>query len=256
VIANFRRQQKYGIHLLLSEDGYSDPSLALSIGEFDDATAAKAAVQGLLRPVAAPITDFDSAKRYIEGLVYAGLNFHLGGDPSEVVHSETGRRVFTDEETPILRERVRQLHSFNWGEYECAIGYMLHAINMRTLDKEIDDFDRDFESRGIPRTDEDQRSFLLDAIAGKPAELKIAHDMLDHWEARLGVNVNRLRTLLCDTSESRLSTQLSRFCDREGLPYTDADEIISTPGINATQREWLANFIARWNSEVVEHREP
>jgi len=56
--------------------------------------------------------------------------------------------------------------------------------------------DSKFESLSLRPTNEQQRSILADAIAGKPDGLDDAYGILEDWEARLGVDVDNVRSLL------------------------------------------------------------
>jgi hypothetical protein len=76
--------------------------------------------------LSAPIHDFESAKAWIRGLRPAGLEFHFEDSPETIVN-EKGQRTFTDDECVVVRERVEQLYSFDWGRYECPIGYMIEV---------------------------------------------------------------------------------------------------------------------------------
>lgn len=78
--------------------------------------------------IAAPVTDYESAKRWIEGIVAADLSFHFEDDPASIVHLKTDERLFTDEEIPVVRERVNALYDFHYDEHDCPIGYMLHLL--------------------------------------------------------------------------------------------------------------------------------
>jgi hypothetical protein len=80
----------------------------------------------VIRPeIAAPIHDFESAKRWIEGISAAGLAFHFEDAGDTIIDAKTGERTFSDEEVPTVRDRVAALYLFEWGTYECPIGYLL-----------------------------------------------------------------------------------------------------------------------------------
>jgi hypothetical protein len=80
-----------------------------------------------------PITCRADAMRYIDGLVAAGLEYHLEDDPADQVCIGTGEPTFTRAEAEVLRRRVRTLYSLGWGDDRCPIGYMLRAIKRRDV---------------------------------------------------------------------------------------------------------------------------
>ena len=83
------------------------------------------------------IKTIEQAKAWIETLVADGKDFHFDDDPHEVIdygkRDEHGvcARVFDDAEADLVCERVDELAAFDWGEYECPIGYVLHVTSER-----------------------------------------------------------------------------------------------------------------------------
>lgn len=84
----------------------------------------------MIRPcISAEVTDLASAKAYIEGLVAAGLSYHFDDAPEEVINGRTGESIFTEDEWPVLRDRVAKLRTFNYGEHDCLFGYLIYCEN-------------------------------------------------------------------------------------------------------------------------------
>lgn len=82
-----------------------------------------------IRPaIAAPISDLDSAKAWIDGLVAADLDFHFEDSPETIVTGPAMAPTFTADECAILRLRVDTLYALDWQGYECPIGYMLEVL--------------------------------------------------------------------------------------------------------------------------------
>lgn len=80
----------------------------------------------MIRPaIAVPIADFESAKAWIRGISDAGLMFHFEDSAETIFDIRTMERTFSDDEAPIVRERVAALYGFDWGEFDCPIGYAL-----------------------------------------------------------------------------------------------------------------------------------
>ena len=76
----------------------------------------------------APLTTETQAKAWIEELVVQDKMFHFDDDPRTIIDVKTSERTFTDEEADSLTKRVNELYNFDWGEYECPIGYALHIM--------------------------------------------------------------------------------------------------------------------------------
>ncbi len=74
-----------------------------------------------------PIRTREEAEAYIRALVREGMDFHFEDDPSEIVRRD-GSLLFTQEEWPLVRQRVAELYAIkDWGQYECPIGYSLEV---------------------------------------------------------------------------------------------------------------------------------
>lgn len=73
------------------------------------------------------ITDLQTGKQYIAGLVDYGTTFHLEDNPAEIICSHNGELLFTKAEVPIVRERVKQLYALKWSKRDggCPIGFMM-----------------------------------------------------------------------------------------------------------------------------------
>tara|TARA_R100001163_G_C5068104_1_gene207891 strand:+ start:6389 stop:6649 length:261 start_codon:yes stop_codon:yes gene_type:complete len=65
------------------------------------------------------------AKAYLEALVKNDLSFHLDDDPKDIIYVDSGKRLFSDKEAEQIVERVEEMYSMDWKEYECPIGYLL-----------------------------------------------------------------------------------------------------------------------------------
>ena len=74
----------------------------------------------------AKITNIEQAKAYIERLVAEGKDFHFDDDPHEVIDYGTRQRVFSDKEADDVSQRLDEMATLDWGNYECPIGYVLH----------------------------------------------------------------------------------------------------------------------------------
>jgi hypothetical protein len=79
------------------------------------------------------LKNIDQAKRWVENLVDAGKDFHFDDDPHGVIDYGTRARVFTDDEAASVCKRLDEMAGFDWGEYECPIGYVLHLQQVEQL---------------------------------------------------------------------------------------------------------------------------
>lgn len=65
------------------------------------------------------------AMLFIQELQEAGLMFHFEDDPDTIINGRTGHMLFTEEEADLVRERMNEIYSFDWADYDCPIGYAL-----------------------------------------------------------------------------------------------------------------------------------
>lgn len=83
-----------------------------------------------LRPLSwslrAPINNLAEAKAFIEALHAEGLMWHFDDDPVDCLH-ETSPLVRREHAVLLGIQRDR-LYDFEWGEFECPIGYALHIM--------------------------------------------------------------------------------------------------------------------------------
>lgn len=76
-----------------------------------------------------PITTIVDAKAFIALLFTVELTWHFDDDPVDCLH-ETNPLV-SREDAEFLGEQRDALYDFEWGEFDCPIGYLL------TLMKEL-----------------------------------------------------------------------------------------------------------------------
>lgn len=76
-----------------------------------------------------PIVNIDRAKVFIAELIDKDLFFHLEDDPAEIINAQ-GYDLFTKEEAAVVRERIKELYSFDWSiqGHECPIGFALELL--------------------------------------------------------------------------------------------------------------------------------
>ena len=65
------------------------------------------------------------AMLFIQELQEADCMFHFEDDPDTIINGKTGRMLFTEEEADLVRERMKEIYSFDWADYDCPIGYAL-----------------------------------------------------------------------------------------------------------------------------------
>lgn len=75
-----------------------------------------------LRP---QIVDLDAAKAWIKCLCDAEMSWHFEDSPQDIVVFATGERLWTAEDAAVLAERRDELYGFDWGVFDCPIGYTL-----------------------------------------------------------------------------------------------------------------------------------
>ena len=72
-----------------------------------------------------PIKSLADAQSYLRAAIEAGTVWHLEDDPSEIIQPD-GTPLFTEQEIPLVRQRVNELYAIkDWGRYGCPIGYLL-----------------------------------------------------------------------------------------------------------------------------------
>lgn len=82
-----------------------------------------------------PITDLAGGKAWIEALYAADLLFHFEDSPENIHNYAPGYvdhgRTFTDEQCPLIRQRVAELYDLDWSPagHECPIGYALEVMD-------------------------------------------------------------------------------------------------------------------------------
>lgn len=65
------------------------------------------------------------AMLFIQELQKADCMFHFEDDPDTIINGKTGCMLFTEEEADLVRERMKEIYSFDWADYDCPIGYAL-----------------------------------------------------------------------------------------------------------------------------------
>ncbi len=50
------------------------------------------------------------------------------------------------------------------------------------------------------------------------------------------------------TTEATLCDELEAYCKREGLQFLSAEELVLQEGISEGQRDWLNDYITRWDA--------
>ncbi len=75
----------------------------------------------------APILDLAAAKKWIEDLHVADMLFHFEDSAPTIGNMVNGEwvRLFSDEDAKIVDAQVEAIYGFDFGEYECPIGYAL-----------------------------------------------------------------------------------------------------------------------------------
>jgi hypothetical protein len=74
-----------------------------------------------------PIDTIVDAKLFIRTLVSEGLEWHFEDCPIDCLHKTTQHISRKDAE--LLSCQRDSLYKFNWGAYECPIGFALHAFD-------------------------------------------------------------------------------------------------------------------------------
>ena len=84
-------------------------------------------------------TDLKSAKKWLDALVAAGMDFHLEDNPSDIVCGDKGGVMLFDAAViPHIRACQKALYAQTWPKkYDCPIGYMMKQIDKRDGTKEL-----------------------------------------------------------------------------------------------------------------------
>lgn len=82
-------------------------------------------------PLRKPIETLDDAKAWIDELVRRRLDFHFDDSPETIEIGLSGFRLWHDDDCAMISDQRDALYCFEWGEYDCPIGYMLAKIDER-----------------------------------------------------------------------------------------------------------------------------
>lgn len=80
-----------------------------------------------------PITTLDEAKAFVQFLQDEGLMFHFEDDVHDIIWGGSSEAP-THEELVQMDLRRDELYGFEWGEFECPIGYALHVMGHSSED--------------------------------------------------------------------------------------------------------------------------
>lgn len=69
----------------------------------------------------ADVTDLETAKNWLRGLVLIGCDFHADDDPGDVVNARG--QLFTEAEVPVVRARLADARAQDWGEFGDIHGF-------------------------------------------------------------------------------------------------------------------------------------
>lgn len=72
-----------------------------------------------------PIADLDGGKAFCNDLIANDMVFHFEDSPETIVKGLSGKRLFSNAEAKVMRERVAELYALEWGAHDCPIGYVL-----------------------------------------------------------------------------------------------------------------------------------
>lgn len=119
---------RFTVERVIGETFAPDNSNVTTLLHTDDWSA----VDALLKmDFASKLEAIEVAKAWIEQLAKAHLLFQFDEDPATILSGcDEDKFLFTEEQSAQLRERVKELYSFDWsteGE-ECPIGYALRVI--------------------------------------------------------------------------------------------------------------------------------
>ena len=75
-----------------------------------------------IRPILAnPITTHTEAVAFVRGLYTADLLFHFDDSPETIGNLNSGERTFSEEECPLVRQRVEELFGFDFCPFDISI---------------------------------------------------------------------------------------------------------------------------------------
>jgi hypothetical protein len=84
-----------------------------------------------------PIRTIEQAKRWIEALHAADLMFHFEDSPDDIgnlIDGAAWQRTFSDVQAATIARQRDRLYRFDWGSFDCPIGYALHLIGHQMED--------------------------------------------------------------------------------------------------------------------------
>ena len=93
-------------------------------GDLDEAIRKGKELSGKINGIFDPIETLEDGKRFIEKLVETDLLWHFDDDPVDCLESA----IVTHRAARVLGKQRDSLYSFDWGSYECPIGYALGVM--------------------------------------------------------------------------------------------------------------------------------
>lgn len=85
----------------------------------------------LAQELCAPIDTLGDAQLFIRALGREGLMWHFEDCPIDCLHDARltydGEALISREDAELLGQQRDKLYSFDWGAYECPIGFALHV---------------------------------------------------------------------------------------------------------------------------------
>ena len=84
-----------------------------------------------------PIKTRAHAERFIETLHATDHLFHFDDDTRDLIDIN-GESLFDTLQAELAHLRRCELYAFDWGRYECPIGYALHVTGLHDFDEESD----------------------------------------------------------------------------------------------------------------------
>lgn len=145
----------------------------------------------------APIATREAGEAFIWALGRAGLMFHFEDSPSEIVNASGP--VFTEEESPLVAARVRELYALSWGPdpaRHCPIGFALGVLAVLEgpqpgtrcrLVRDVDQGQDGYYSAGLTGTLESIEYHGQDRDSYYWFRLDEHQPELDEWDNRLQI---------------------------------------------------------------------